>query len=60
MKWYNKWYNKIEAKFETGLLKFGTFIEKANKVSEKLFTKEGFVGTLSLLMLLTLIGEWTS
>lgn len=54
-----KW-NKIEAKFETGLLKFAAFIEKANKASEKLFTKEGFVGGISLLMLLTLIGEWTS
>ena len=54
-----KW-NKIEAKFETGLLKMGAFIEKVNKASEKLFTKEGFVGGLSLLMLLTLIGEWTS
>ena len=55
-----KLYNKLEAKFETGLLKFGAFIEKANKASEKLFTKEGFAGALSLLMLLTLIGEWTS
>ena len=54
-----KW-NKIEAKFETGLLKFGAFIEKANKASEKLFTKEGFIGALTILMLLTLIGEWTS
>ena len=51
-----KLYNKIEA----GLLKFVAFIEKANKASEKLFTKEGFIGALSLLMLLTLIGEWTS
>ena len=54
-----KW-NKIEAKFETGLLKMGAFIEKVNKASEKLFTKEGFVGGISLLMLLTLIVEWTS
>ena len=55
-----KWYNKIEAKFETGLLKMSAFIEKVNKASEKLFTKEGFVGGITLLMLLTLIGEWTS
>lgn len=55
-----KWYNKIEVKFETGLLKIGAFIENASKASEKLFTKEGFVGALSLLVLLTLIGEWTS
>lgn len=55
-----KWYNKIEANIEAKFVKFGAFIEKANKASEKLFTKEGFVGTLSLLMLLTLIGEWTS
>ena len=50
-----KWDN-----IETGLLAFTAFIEKANKASEKLFTKEGFVGAIALLMLLTLIGEWTS
>lgn len=47
-------------RFETFLFKFGALIEKANKSTEKLFTKEGLVGTLSLLVLLTLIGEWTS
>lgn len=52
--------NKIEAKFEAGLLKFSAFVDRASKVSEKLFTKEGFIGALSLLVLLTLIGEWTS
>ena len=47
-------------RFETFLFKFGALIEKANKASEKLFTKEGLVGGIAVLMLLTLIGEWTS
>ena len=59
MKFYNK-IEKIEAKFETFLFKFGAFIEKASKSTEKLFTKKGFIGALTLLMLTTLIGEWTS